>query len=234
LLRSNTGRILIESHRGAEGLAPENSWPALQLGLESGADFLEVDVQLSQDGIAFLRHNYILPDGRWCAITPWNEIKNITVQDQPFPLLEQVLVWACERDAYLSLDLKTGFMPEGRLVNEVLRLLERTGAQEHAMLISWDHVELLEIKKSHPTLTTRALLRGRLVDHSDFLEQTRADAVSLSYALARPSDIEQMHHADVAVLICEMWQPDFGMVKDLGVDMVSWSDPIEARKLLSQ
>ena len=37
LLKSITGRVLVESHRGAEGLAPENSWTALKLGRDSGA-----------------------------------------------------------------------------------------------------------------------------------------------------------------------------------------------------
>jgi hypothetical protein len=38
----------------------------------------------------------------------------------------------------------------------------------------------------------------------------------------------------VAVMICEMWCPDFNMIKELGADMVSWSNPVEARKLLIQ
>ncbi|KAF0108356.1 MAG: glycerophosphoryl diester phosphodiesterase [Anaerolineaceae bacterium] len=234
LLKANTGRILIESHRGAEGLAPENSWAALKLGSESSADFLETDVQLSRDGVAFLRHNYTLPDGRWCSSVPWAELKAITIEDEPLPLLEDLLVWAREGDLCLSLDLKVGFMPERRLVKEVLRLLERTQTQAHVMLISWDHVELLRIKLSRPDLTTRVLIRGRLVEYADFLKHTRADAVSFTYGVVRLSDVEQVHHAGVAVNLSEMWRPDFETVKDLDVDMVSWSDPNEARKMLGQ
>src|SRR5688500_2415376 len=126
LLKSKIGRVLIESHRGAEGLAPENSWAALKLGREVGADFLEIDVQLSQDGIAFLQHHYTLPDQRFCANVPWAEIKEFKIQDETFPLLEDVLAWARENDVCLSLDLKVGFMPEGKLVKEILRLLDHT------------------------------------------------------------------------------------------------------------
>lgn len=234
LLKSKTGRVLIESHRGAEGLAPENSWAALKLGGESGADFLEMDVQLSRDGVAFLQHNYTLPDGQWCSSVPWAELKEMTIQNEPFPLLEDVLAWAREGDICLSLDLKVGFIPERCLVTEVLRLLNRTQTQAHVMLISWDHIELLQIKLSHPDLTTRALIRGRLVEYADFLKHTRADAVSFTYGVVRPSDVEQVHHAGVAVNLSEMWRPDFEMVKNLDVDMVSWSDPNEARRMLGQ
>lgn len=234
LLKSINGRILIESHRGAEALAPENSWPALKLGAASGADFLEVDVQLSQDGVPFLRHNYSLPDGRLCADLSWAELQHITIQQEPLPMLENVLVWARENEVCLSLDLKVGFKPEQSLTSAVLRLLEHTRTHEHVMLISWDHVELLHIKKIHPNLATRALLNGRLVDYTGFLQRTQTDAISLSYGIARPADIEEIHRAGVAVIMGEMWRPDFEMIKNLDLDMVSWSDPYEARKLLGQ
>ena len=40
LLKSKTGRTLIESHRGIEADVPENSWPAIKMGHELGADLL--------------------------------------------------------------------------------------------------------------------------------------------------------------------------------------------------
>lgn len=234
LLKSVTGRVLIESHRGAEGLAPENSWSALKLGAASGADFLEVDVQLSQDSVPFLRHNYTLPDGRLCSQVNWTELQELAIQNEHFPKLEDVLIWAREQDVCLSLDLKVGFKPERSLTKEVLCLLQHTQTQEQIMLISWDHVELLHIKQSYPALTTRALINGRLVDYTVFLKYTRSDAISLSYGIARPSDIEEIHRAGVAVIMGEMWRPDFELVKNLGLDMVSCSDPNVARKMLGQ
>jgi glycerophosphoryl diester phosphodiesterase len=232
LLKSRTGRILIESHRGAEALAPENSWPALRLGHEAGADFLEVDVQISQDEVAFLRHNYTLPDHRWCSSVTWAEIKDMKFQNETAPSLEEVLVWARENEVRLSLDLKVGFMPEGRLAKEVLRLLKYTGSEENVLLISWDHLELLQIKQAYPKIATRAIIRGRLVDYASFLKSTKADALSLAYGVVRPADVEEIHHAGVAIMLGEMWLPDFEMVKQLDVDIVGWSDPGAARRML--
>src|SRR5215216_507041 len=107
LLKSKTGRTLIESHRGVEGDVPENSWPAIQLGHQLGADLIEVDVQLSCDSIPFLRHNYQLPDGRWCHDLSWNELKEIKIEGELLPKLEDVLAWARDTSAHLSLDMKT-------------------------------------------------------------------------------------------------------------------------------
>jgi glycerophosphoryl diester phosphodiesterase len=44
-------------HRGASGLAPENTRAALELALAQGADALEFDVQCSADGVPVLMHD---------------------------------------------------------------------------------------------------------------------------------------------------------------------------------
>ena len=232
ILRTMTGRILVESHRGCHDVAPENSWPALAAGHQMGADLLEIDVQLSQDGVAFLRHDYTLPDGRWYHTVPWAELQTLTVQGQPFPVLEDVLIWAKDVDTRLSLDLKSGFMPEGRLHAEVVRLLKRTHTLNRIMLLAWDHVELLHTKSAYPELTTRALVRARPTDLGGMLRAVGADAVSLSYDLLRPSDVAQAHAAGVAVALVEMWHADFAMAHRLEVDIVSWGNPQEAKQQL--
>lgn len=49
--------MLIIGHRGAAGLAPENSLEALQAGLDAGADMLEFDIRLTLDSIPILSHD---------------------------------------------------------------------------------------------------------------------------------------------------------------------------------
>ena len=48
---------LVIGHRGAAGTAPENTVAAFKHGRASGADFFEIDVQLSADGVPFLFHD---------------------------------------------------------------------------------------------------------------------------------------------------------------------------------
>lgn len=62
----------IVGHRGAAGLRPENTLPAIRAGLAAGADAVEVDVQLSADGVPVVYHDLQLkpaltrgPDGDW-------------------------------------------------------------------------------------------------------------------------------------------------------------------------
>jgi glycerophosphoryl diester phosphodiesterase len=49
--------MLIIGHRGAAGLAPENTLKALRAGRRAGADILEFDIRLTADHIPILTHN---------------------------------------------------------------------------------------------------------------------------------------------------------------------------------
>jgi len=233
LLKSKTGRTLIESHRGVEGDVPENSWSAIKLGHELGADLIEVDVQLSRDGVAFLRHNYQLPDGRWCHDLTWNELKQLKIEGESLPLLEDVLVWARDAGAHLSLDMKTFFKPEGVLVKEVVRLLERTNTKDNVLLLFFDHEELLNTKLAQPNLAVRALLTGRLVNMAEYLQKVKADSVSLSYGILCPEDIEKVHSIGAAMVLIEYWNQDSDIFRQYDIDVLSVGNPMDARKILN-
>lgn len=64
----------LQGHRGARGLAPENTVAGFQRALQEGADTLELDVVLTADGVPVVSHDPALnPDltrdasGRWLA-----------------------------------------------------------------------------------------------------------------------------------------------------------------------
>lgn len=54
--------MLIIGHRGAAGLAAENTLESLQAGYDAGADILEFDIRLTADNIPILAHNARLYD----------------------------------------------------------------------------------------------------------------------------------------------------------------------------
>ena len=49
--------MLIIGHRGAAGLAPENTIDAMAAGVAAGADMLELDVRLTRDGGPVVAHD---------------------------------------------------------------------------------------------------------------------------------------------------------------------------------
>ena len=56
----NATRPLIFGHRGAAGLAPENTMPSFDCGVASGVDGIELDVHLSADGVPVVNHDATL------------------------------------------------------------------------------------------------------------------------------------------------------------------------------
>jgi glycerophosphoryl diester phosphodiesterase len=59
---SEKSRLKIVGHRGAAGLAPENTLAALRKALEHHVDEIEIDVRVTKDGIVILHHNRKLKD----------------------------------------------------------------------------------------------------------------------------------------------------------------------------
>jgi glycerophosphoryl diester phosphodiesterase len=62
----------LQGHRGARGLAPENTLPAFRKALELGVDTLECDLAITRDGVVVIHHDLRLnpdttrgPDGKW-------------------------------------------------------------------------------------------------------------------------------------------------------------------------
>ena len=62
----------LQGHRGARGLAPENTLPAFAAALSLGVDTLELDVGVTRDGVVVVHHDRTLnpdttrgPEGRW-------------------------------------------------------------------------------------------------------------------------------------------------------------------------
>ena len=234
LLRSQTHRVLVESHRGADKLAPENSWTAIALGYQSGADFVEIDVQLTGDGELVVYHHYRAPDGQWIRQMRRNEVALVCAGDNHLVGLDDICEWARGNDAQFTLDIKNGFDFDRTVFERTLALVEQYDFVERVVFIAWDHYGLRWLKERNAAVTTRAILRGRPVNLVDVVRASKADAVSLSYDLATTAEVDALHEAGIAVVIAEMFEADFARVVHIGADVVSWGDPIVAIRELQR
>jgi glycerophosphoryl diester phosphodiesterase len=78
-------KLLVIGHRGAAGLAPENTLSAFQKACETGVGAVELDVLSTSDGKIAVHHNYTLkpettrtPDGQWLH-RPGPAIKDLSL-----------------------------------------------------------------------------------------------------------------------------------------------------------
>ena len=78
-----TPHIQNYGHRGCRGLEPENSLPAYKKALEIGVDFVDMDINMTKDGVLVVTHNTSLnPDYTKDASGSWISTKNkLYIQD---------------------------------------------------------------------------------------------------------------------------------------------------------
>jgi glycerophosphoryl diester phosphodiesterase len=77
----------LQGHRGARGLAPENTLPAFQKALDLGVDTIECDMGITKDGVVVIHHDLWLnpdttrgPDGKWLD-KPGPAISELTFEE---------------------------------------------------------------------------------------------------------------------------------------------------------
>jgi glycerophosphoryl diester phosphodiesterase len=79
--------VELQGHRGARGLAPENSLPGFERALAIGVDTLELDVGVTRDEVVVIHHDRRLnpdlargPDGKWVT-SPAPTIFSLTYEE---------------------------------------------------------------------------------------------------------------------------------------------------------
>lgn len=233
LLRSINGRVLVEGHRGAEGLAVENSWQAIEAGFAAGADLLELDIQRTADGELVIYHQYQLSDGRWIRDLDSKTLRKIQPKGHQLVFLEEVLEWVQNRPIGLALDIKNGFGFDSQIFIDTLASIERRDLIEKVMFIAWDHIGLKMAKNHTPEITTCALIRGRPVDIIQVAQNAKVDAVSLDADMVTSTEAKALHDTGIALVVSETVSPNFSRAVSLGADVICCKDPRAAHEALS-
>lgn len=235
-------RPLVYAHRGGAALAPENTVAAFDTGLALGADGLELDVQLSRDGIPVVMHDATIDrttnaSGR---VGDW-EAPALAALDAgyrfardgtfPFrgrgigvPALGDVL--ARYPRTPLIVELKSSDPNLARTVAEVIR---QAGAIDHVTVGSFHKGALDEVRSCEPALRTGAdmdEIRSGLSDDASALGNLRLQFHSFQvpevYAGVRivtPEFVERAHAIGASVIVWTVdREDDVRRLVDWGVD----------------
>jgi len=125
----------IIGHRGAAGLARENSLRALEEAIRWGAEIAEFDVQVTRDGVPIASHDetVLFDDGVRASVRALSlaELKTRSVGGEPIPTIEDIVEHARGRIG-LFLEVK---VPED--TQTVIGLVKRLKAVEWTAIISF-------------------------------------------------------------------------------------------------
>jgi glycerophosphoryl diester phosphodiesterase len=143
-------------HRGAAGLAPENTFAGFDLALELGVDGIETDVQKTKDGELVLFHDHLLDkttNGTGVLQEmPWQELRRLDAGSwfdgryagERIPLLIEALERYGAR-TYFDLEIK-----QMGIEDEVLRIVEQLNLLARITFTSQDFSAICSIKEKNP------------------------------------------------------------------------------------
>lgn len=106
--------VSVCAHRGDSSLFRENTLLAIKSAIDSGAEVIEIDVRLSQDGEVVVLHDPTL-ERLWGISAPvsdrsWIEISKLGAGDNRIPLLAEVLPLFVNSKSKLMIDMEDGAM----------------------------------------------------------------------------------------------------------------------------
>ncbi len=230
----------ITAHRGSSRSAPENTMAAIAAAVEEMADYVEVDVQLTKDGVIVLGHDANLKRvagvNRSMASLTWEEIQELEVgswfspefSGERIPLLEEVLDF-CKGKISLNIEIKN-LGKESQLPERVVRLIREKDMEEQCVVTSTSLEYLERVKLLAPELRTGYILSAA---YGDFYFEERADFISIRASFVNRQMVERAHAQGMAV---HAWtvnsKSEMERLRLMEVDNLITDYPVLAREII--
>jgi len=204
-------RTFVWAHRGASALAPENTIAAFLLAAELGADGVELDVQLTRDGVPVVLHDpWLWSNGNDLILRPfssdvrdlervplancdWAELAHVPVVHPDggkarIPRFEDVLD-ALPAELWIDVELKAGWRDDPRLVEVALSCISRRS--DRVVVSSFDHVALREVADAAPEIPLLAICHARLVEAGALCASIPATMICVDRPFLTRGDVER-------------------------------------------
>ncbi|HHQ4579669.1 TPA: glycerophosphodiester phosphodiesterase [Aeromonas hydrophila] len=219
----------IIAHRGASGLAPENTLKAIRLALALGAGAIEIDVQLA-DGELWVFHDRRLErctDGSG-VLTAQSRAYLASLdagEGEGIPTLWQVME-AIAGQAELHIELKGS-----QTADEVARLTRRAEAELGFVPTQWvvssfHHPELARFAALRPDIRLGALTSTIPLTLARFAAELGAWSLNCDVDFVDQSLVQDAHDRGLKVLVYTVDEPaDQAMLAAIGVDGIFTNRP---------
>ncbi|AZS13958.1 glycerophosphodiester phosphodiesterase [Paenibacillus lutimineralis] len=197
------------AHRGYPHKHPENTLRGFRAALELGFDHLELDVQLTSDGVPVVIHDATLDRttnglGLVRSYT-LQELKQLDAGDgERIPTLEEALLLLKDR-LTVDIELKqTGDAMPG-LEQTVLDVINRLGMKDQVILSSFDHYSIERVRELDSEIAIGLISYGASASLFPYLAQLHGKYLSVKHVYVTPSFIERCREEDVRLMV---WTPD--------------------------
>lgn len=142
----------IIGHRGAAGLAPENTIKGFEAAITAGVDWIEFDVRATKDGEVVVIHdpNTLRTGKRWNSIkkTSFSKLRDVGREDRKIPTLQEALDTIYPR-AKADIEIKSSGCAEA-VVKNIQRLLKKGAKYDDFLVTSFNVKNLEEVHALDP------------------------------------------------------------------------------------
>lgn len=234
------GQTEITAHRGSSRMAPENTLAALETAMDEMADYSEIDVQTTADGMVVVCHDLNLKRvagvDRRLGLMTYMELQELDVGSrfseefagERIPSLRKVLE-ACKGRMKLNIELKN-IGNDTSLPEQVAALVMEYGMEDQCVITSVKLKYLQRVKAYNPDLRTGYILAaayGKYYESEDF------DFISIRSSFVSRRLVDAVHEDGKAI---HVWtvnsKTELEQMKLLGVDNIITDYPARAREIL--
>ena len=230
----------ITAHRGSSAAAPENTIAALSHAVDEMADWAEIDVRETMDGVIVLFHD---GDLKRIAGTP-KRVAELTLEElkevdagswfseefkgEKIPTLEEAMEYAKGR---INLNIEMKYSGASSLLPDKVRELIESYEMEDQCIVTCTSEEYLKtIKESNPRVRTGYIIGAA---YGNYYRNEYIDVISIRSGFVTESLIKAAHEEGKSV---HAWtvngKKELERMRVLGVDNVITDVPILAREIL--
>lgn len=232
--------IQITAHRGSSKEAPENTMAAMAKAVEDLADFVEVDVQETKDGVVVLGHDATLKRvsgvNRSISSYTFEELMELDVgkwfsgeyEGERIPSLEEVMEY-CKGRVNVNIEIKN-LGGSSQLPDKVVELIAKYQMKEQCVVTSARLSYLTRIKELDPEIRTGYIVSAA---YGNYYSSDDIDFISLRSSFVSERLVEAAHEKGKAV---HAWtvntKSEMERMKMLGVDNIITDYPVLAREIV--
>jgi len=231
---------VIIAHRGASGIAPENTLAAIDLAMQSQAEIIEIDVHLTKDGKIVVIHDKSVDrttngTGLISELT-LGEIRALdagswyseSFAGEKIPLLSEVMDMVVGRKKLL-IEIKSGVKDYPGIDRKVVEVIKEYDALDWCIVQSFDDKTLMEINRQWPEVCLHKLIvfKFRLlplafdgsIRRFTSKKYSFVDAINPHYKFINKRFVKNRHKAGFGVNVWGGKEPDsYEKIRHIPVD----------------
>ncbi len=160
----NFGRIQVAAHRGASATTPDNTRASLQKAIDIGADYVEIDVVETKDGVLIISHDLDL--NRKCGIDrkigemTYDELKDLDIgshfspefSGERFMTLDEAIDM-CDGKIKMNIELKPA-PTDQQFVEKAVKIFQNHNFYDKGFYASLNLDTLKAVEKIDPRINT--------------------------------------------------------------------------------